>query len=133
LKKKLLATAVLVAVAASMAACSAVSFTHANGAKGQSITNAEVQPDNTVVLAYPNGSACIDTIPAKASPAKETDMRTLTLCLALSCLLTGCVSQRYVGVQITTTEPIALTRISVNGENIRICSTDEKNTRHCGG
>lgn len=70
MKKKLLATAVLVAVTASMAACSAVSFTHANGAKGQSITNAEVQPDNTVVLAYPNGSACIDTNPGESQSCK---------------------------------------------------------------
>ncbi|MGN5575935.1 hypothetical protein, partial [Enterobacter sp. Lyrl_3] len=58
---RLLINGLLAAAIASMAACSAVSFTHANGAKGQSITNAEVQPDNTVVLAYPNGSACIDT------------------------------------------------------------------------
>ncbi|MGN5575919.1 hypothetical protein, partial [Enterobacter sp. Lyrl_3] len=60
MKKKLLLAGLLVG-AALLAACSAVSFTHANGAKGQSLTNAEVQPDNTVVLTYPNGSACIDT------------------------------------------------------------------------
>jgi len=60
-------------------------------------------------------------------------MRTLMLCLVLPCLLTGCVSQRYVGVQITSTVPMAFTRIIVNGENIRICGTDEKNTRHCSG
>lgn len=53
-----------------LAACSAVSFTHANGAKGQSLTNAEVQPDNTVVLTYPNGSACIDTNPGESQTCK---------------------------------------------------------------
>ncbi|MGC6028810.1 hypothetical protein [Enterobacter kobei] len=69
MKKKLLLAGLLVG-AALLAACSAVSFTHANGAKGQSITNAEVQPDNTVVLAYPNGSACIDTNPGESQSCK---------------------------------------------------------------
>lgn len=50
--------------------CSAVSFTHASGARGQAITNAEVQPDNTVVLTYPNGSACIDTNPGESQVCK---------------------------------------------------------------
>lgn len=61
--KRLLINGLLLIAIVGMAACSAVSFTHANGVKGQSITNAEVQPDNTVVLTYPNGSACIDTHP----------------------------------------------------------------------
>ncbi|TXE33246.1 hypothetical protein FOT62_13830 [Serratia marcescens] len=52
---------------AALTACAAVSFTHANGAKGQSITNAEVQPNNTVVLQYPNGAACIDTNPGEST------------------------------------------------------------------
>lgn len=52
-------------------ACSSVSFTHANGEKGQSITNAEVQPDNTVVIKYPNGSACIDTNPGESQVCHE--------------------------------------------------------------
>ncbi|AHE73030.1 hypothetical protein M942_13160 [Enterobacter ludwigii] len=48
-------------------------------------------------------------------------MRTLTLCLALSCLLTGCVSQRYVGVQITSTEPMSFTRVLVDGNSVVVC------------
>jgi len=69
--RRLLINALLVAAIASMAACSDVSFTHASGAKGQSITNAEVQPNNTVVLAYPNGSACIDTNPGESHVCQE--------------------------------------------------------------
>ncbi|MFZ5274738.1 MULTISPECIES: hypothetical protein [Enterobacter cloacae complex] len=51
-------------------------------------------------------------------------MRTLTLCLALSCLLTGCVSQRYVGVQITSTEPMSFTRVLVNGNSVVVCNLE---------
>jgi ABC-type glycerol-3-phosphate transport system substrate-binding protein len=69
MKKKLLLTGLLVG-AALLAACSAVSFTHANGAKGQSVTNAEVEKDNTVVLTYPNGTACIDTNPGESQTCK---------------------------------------------------------------
>lgn len=65
--KRLLRNGLLLVAIAGMAACSAVSFTHANGVKGQSITNAEVQPDNTVVLTYPNGTACIDTNPGEST------------------------------------------------------------------
>ncbi|AHE73602.1 hypothetical protein [Enterobacter ludwigii] len=53
-------------------------------------------------------------------------MRTLTLYLALSCLLTGCVSQRYVGVQITSTEPMSFTRVLVNGNAVVVCRAGEK-------
>ncbi|POZ13674.1 hypothetical protein C3Z09_22310 [Lelliottia aquatilis] len=60
----------LVAAIVLMAACSAVSFTHVNGAKGQGVTNAEVQPNNTVVVTYPNGSACIDTNPGESQVCK---------------------------------------------------------------
>lgn len=49
-----------------LSGCAAVSFTHASGSGGQSVTNAEVQPDNTVVMTYPNGSACIDTNPGES-------------------------------------------------------------------
>lgn len=69
MKKKILLAALLVG-SALLAACSAVSFTRATGEKGQSITNAEVQPDNTVVLTYPNGSACIDTNPGESQTCK---------------------------------------------------------------
>ncbi|CAI2428799.1 Uncharacterised protein [Serratia proteamaculans] len=73
MKKKtrnVLVNGLLLVAIAGMAACSAVSFTHATGAKGQSVTNAEVQPDNTVVLTYPNGSACIDTNPGESQTCK---------------------------------------------------------------
>lgn len=52
-------------------------------------------------------------------------MKALTLCLALSCLLTGCVSQRYVGVQITSTAPMSLTRVVVDGREVVMCSIQE--------
>ena len=69
MKKKLLFVGVLVG-AVLLVACSAVSFTRATGTKGQSLTNAEVQPNNTVVLTYPNGSACIDTNPGESQTCK---------------------------------------------------------------
>lgn len=65
-RKRLLVNGLLLLAIAGMSACSAVAFTHANGAKGQSITNAEVQPNNTVVLTYPSGTACIDTNPGES-------------------------------------------------------------------
>lgn len=68
--RRLLINGLLGAAIASMAACSAVSFTHVNGSKGQGVTNAEVQPNNTVVVTYPNGSACIDTNPGESQVCK---------------------------------------------------------------
>ncbi|MEI9743584.1 hypothetical protein [Enterobacter ludwigii] len=56
-----------------LVACSAVSFTSVKGVKGQSITNAEVQGDNTVVLKYPGGSACIDTNPGESKVCKDKE------------------------------------------------------------
>ncbi|MCS4266605.1 hypothetical protein [Serratia sp. BIGb0163] len=67
LKSTWIAGILLTAAIAALAACSAVSFTHVNNAKGQSVTNAEIQPNNTVVLTYPNGSACIDTNPGEST------------------------------------------------------------------
>lgn len=69
MKKKLLLAGLLVGIAL-LVACTEVSFTRATGSKGQSLTNAEVQPDNTVVLTYPNGSACIDTNPGESQTCK---------------------------------------------------------------
>ncbi|MBS3895124.1 hypothetical protein, partial [Serratia marcescens] len=63
--------------------------------------------------------------PARARPVKGSDMKTLTLCLALSCLLTGCVSPRYVGVQITSTAPMSVTRVMVNGNAVVMCRIGE--------
>lgn len=62
----------LFAAAALAVSCSAVSYTRATGAQGQSLTNAEVQPGNTVVLTYPNGSACIDTNPGESHNCKKS-------------------------------------------------------------
>lgn len=53
-------------------------------------------------------------------------MRAMTLCLFLPCLLTGCVSQRYVGVQITSTEPMSVTRVIVNGNAVVLCRVDNQ-------
>jgi hypothetical protein len=52
-------------------------------------------------------------------------MKTLTLCLVLSCLLTGCVSQRYVGVQITSTAPMDVTRVVVDGRAVVVCKVKD--------
>ncbi len=57
----LLINSLLITSAAGLVACSAVSFTHADDIRGGSITHAEVQPGNTVILTYPDGAACIDT------------------------------------------------------------------------
>lgn len=53
-----------------LSGCAAVSFTHAIGTHGRAVTNAEVQPENTVVLTYPDGSACIDTHPGESQVCK---------------------------------------------------------------
>lgn len=52
-------------------------------------------------------------------------MRVLTLCAAFSCLLTGCVTQRVVGVQITSTAPMSVTRVVVDGREVVMCSIHE--------
>ena len=51
-------------------------------------------------------------------------MRPLMLFLVLSAL-TGCVAQRYVGVQITSTAPMSVTRVLVNGDAVVMCSLGE--------
>ncbi|CAI1950609.1 hypothetical protein [Serratia marcescens] len=66
ISKRIINSLVVGAVTA-LTACADVSFTHANGAKGQSVTNAEVQANSTVVMTYPNGSACIDTHPGESA------------------------------------------------------------------
>lgn len=71
--KTLLINGLLVSAVVSMVACSAVSFTHVNGIKGESATNAEIQPDNTVILTYPNGTACIDTNPGESPTCKQAE------------------------------------------------------------
>ncbi|MHA1063436.1 hypothetical protein ACR9GP_05940 [Enterobacter ludwigii] len=52
-------------------------------------------------------------------------MKTLMLCLALLSLLTGCVSQRYVGVQITSTPAVDITRVLVDGRAVVVCKVKE--------
>lgn len=51
-------------------------------------------------------------------------MRPLMLCLVMV-LLTGCVAQRYVGVQITSTAPMSMTRVWVNGDAVVMCRVGE--------
>ncbi|PWI77267.1 hypothetical protein DEO48_25220 [Enterobacter sp. CGMCC 5087] len=55
-------------------------------------------------------------------------MRMLMLCAAFSCLLTGCVTQRYVGVQITSTAPMSVTSVVVNGREVVMCRIQEGNS-----
>lgn len=52
-------------------------------------------------------------------------LKTFSLCLALSGLLSGCVSQRIVGVQITSTAPMSMTRVMVEGREVVMCSIQE--------
>ncbi len=47
-------------------------------------------------------------------------MRKLMVCLSML-LLMGCVSQRYVGVQITSTNPMSMSRVLVNGHAVVMC------------
>lgn len=71
--RKALLISISTVLCALLVACSAVSFTNVKGVKGQSITNAEVQTDNTVVLKYPGGSACIDTNPGESKVCKDKE------------------------------------------------------------
>lgn len=109
-------------IAAIMHVCWAVLFTYINGAKGPGITNTYTRSVNTVVLAHPKS---IPT-PARTKPARNIDKWMLMSGQVISCELSGYAAQRYVGIQITPTEPMVSTRIVMNGENIRICGTDEK-------
>ncbi|AHE73320.1 hypothetical protein M942_20020 [Enterobacter ludwigii] len=54
------------------------------------------------------------------------DLKTTIFLLVSSLLLAGCVSQRYVGVQITSTEPMSFTRVLVDGNAVVICKIDNK-------
>ncbi|WP_337049260.1 hypothetical protein [Serratia fonticola] len=65
-KSTWVANILLTAAIGVLAACSAVSYTRVTGPKGESVTNAEVQPENTVVLQFPHGAACIDTNPGES-------------------------------------------------------------------
>ena len=51
-------------------------------------------------------------------------MRVLFVYVMLS-LLTGCVAQRYIGVQITSTQPLSIARVVVNGETVVMCRVGE--------
>lgn len=55
-----------------------------------------------------------------------TVMRIAGLLLMSSLLISGCVSQRYAGVQITSTEPMSLTRVMVNGNAVVVCRFDDE-------
>ncbi|MFZ5272135.1 hypothetical protein [Enterobacter asburiae] len=54
------------------------------------------------------------------------DLKTLTFLLLSSLPLSGCVSQRYVGVQITSTQPMSLTRVLVNGNAVVLCRVGDQ-------
>lgn len=53
------------------------------------------------------------------------DLKAVLIILALSCLLTGCVSQRYLGVQINSTDQVSFTRVLVNGNAVVVCEVTE--------
>ncbi|MEI9745859.1 hypothetical protein [Enterobacter ludwigii] len=53
------------------------------------------------------------------------DLKTTIFLLVSSLLLAGCVSQRYVGVQISSTNPVSFTRVLVNGNTVVICDVRE--------
>lgn len=53
------------------------------------------------------------------------DLKLTILMLLSSLLLAGCVSQRYVGVQITSTAPMSVTRVMVNGDAVVVCRVGE--------
>lgn len=65
-EKRPVAGALMLTAITTLAACSAVSYTRVTGPSGESVTNAEVQPNNTVVLKLPHGAACIDTNPGES-------------------------------------------------------------------
>ena len=54
------------------------------------------------------------------------DLRALSFLLMSSLPLSGCVSQRYVGVQITSTQPMSLTRVMVNGNSVVLCRVGDE-------
>lgn len=53
------------------------------------------------------------------------NLKHIPFLLASALLLTGCVSQRYVGVQITSTEPMSFTRVLVDGNEVVVCKVGE--------
>ncbi|HFD2062264.1 TPA: hypothetical protein ACF2D8_003140 [Serratia marcescens] len=56
---------------------------------------------------------------------KPPQLNPILFALLSSLLLAGCVSQRYVGVQITSTEPMSVTRVMVNGDAVVVCRVEE--------
>lgn len=54
------------------------------------------------------------------------DLKMTVFLLLSSLLVSGCVSQRYVGVQITSTQPLSLTRIMVNGNAVVLCNIGDE-------
>lgn len=55
---------------------------------------------------------------------KIQQLKLLLFTLLSSLLLAGCVSQR-IGVQITSTSPISMTRVMVNGDAVVVCRVGE--------
>lgn len=52
------------------------------------------------------------------------DLKLTILVLLSSLMLAGCVSQR-IGVQITSTAPMSVTRVMVNGDAVVMCRVGE--------
>lgn len=40
--------------------------------------------------------------------------------------LSGCVSQRYMRVQITSTEPMSVTKVTLNGSTTLLCQVGKR-------
>jgi len=55
---------------------------------------------------------------------KTPQLKPILFVLLSSLLLAGCVSQR-VGVQITSTSPMSITRVMVNGDTVVMCRVEE--------
>lgn len=53
-------------------------------------------------------------------------LKTTLFLLLSSLLISGCVSQRYFGVQITSTQPMSLTRVLVNGNAVVLCRVGDE-------
>ncbi|MBI6182402.1 hypothetical protein JEQ07_18665 [Serratia proteamaculans] len=49
------------------------------------------------------------------------DLKLTILMLLSSLLLAGCVSQRYAGVSITSTAPMRITKVMINGDAVVLC------------
>lgn len=54
------------------------------------------------------------------------NLKTALFLLVVSLLLAGCVPRQYVGVQITSSNPMSITRVLVNGNAVVMCAVDNR-------